>query len=92
MAAYTPSWMMTQGTVFPTNMFTAQGGQASMASGGYPYKGYPPGAYPPPSGPVGYVPPPRMASNPVGVSSNAPNYIGRSSLPYSASGYPTGSY
>lgn len=93
MAAYTPSWLYSQGSMFPSNMFTAQGGQSSMTTGGYPYKGYPPGAYPTPSGAsMGYVPPPRMASNPVGVSSNAPNFIGRSWLPYNANGYPTGSY
>ena len=93
MAAYTPSWLYSQGSMFPSNMFTAQGGQSSMTTGGYPYKGYPPGAYPTPSGAsMGYVPAPRMASNPVGVSSNAPNFIGRSWLPYNANGYPTGSY
>ena len=39
------AWYAQQGALFPTTMFSTNGGQASMASGGYPYKGYPPGPF-----------------------------------------------
>jgi hypothetical protein len=82
--------------LFPTTMFSTNGGQASMASGGYPYKGYPPGAVPPPTSGYSYGAPgygstpygaPRVASGPLGVSSNAPNFLGRNSLPFGTGSY-----
>ena len=95
------AWYAQQGALFPTTMFSTNGGQASMASGGYPYKGYPPGAVPPPTsgysyGAPGYGAPgygstpygaPRVASGPLGVSSNAPNFLGRNSLPFGTGNY-----
>ena len=90
------AWYMRQGALFPTTMFGTTAGQSSMVSGGYPYKGYPPGAVPPaPSGygyPTSSYGAPQMASNPMGVSSNAPNFWGRTTLPFNSNGYPTGSY
>jgi hypothetical protein len=95
------AWYAQQGALFPSTLFSTNGGQASMASGGYPYKGYPPGAVPPPTsgysyGAPGYGSPaygspaygaPRVASAPLGVSSNAPNFVGRNSLPFGTGGY-----
>lgn len=82
------AWYMRQGTLFSSPMFGTTGGQASMASGGYPYKGYPAGAVPQPSyGVPGGYSAPRVASNPLGVSSNAPNYLGRTTLPFSSGGF-----
>lgn len=85
------AWYARQGTLFPTTLFGTTGGQASMVSGGYPYTGYPPGAVPPATSTYGYPSTgygaPRMANNPLGVSSNAPNYLGRTTLPF-----PSGSY
>ncbi|MFY8071695.1 MAG: hypothetical protein ACOVNQ_08425 [Pirellula sp.] len=85
------AWYARQGTLFPTTLFGTTGGQASMVSGGYPYTGYPPGAVPPSTSTYGYPSTgygaPRMANNPLGVSSNAPNYLGRTTLPF-----PSGSY
>ena len=85
------AWYAQQGALFPTTMFSTNGGQASMASGGYPYKGYPPGAVPPPTSGYSYGAPgygaPRVASDPLGVSSNAPNFLGRNSLPFGTGNY-----
>jgi hypothetical protein len=90
------AWYAQQGALFPTTMFSTNGGQASMASGGYPYKGYPPGAVPPPTSGYSYGAPgygstpygaPRVASGPLGVSSNAPNFLGRNSLPFGTGSY-----
>ncbi|MFM8573495.1 MAG: hypothetical protein ACKOAU_18010 [Pirellula sp.] len=85
------AWYARQGTLFPTTMFGTTGGQSSMVSGGYPYTGYPPGAVPPPTSSYGYGAPgysaPRVANNPLGVSSNAPNYWGRNTLPFATGGY-----
>ena len=90
------AWYMRQGALFPTTMFGTTAGQSSMVSGGYPYTGYPPGAVPPAPSSYGYPTSsygaPQVASNPMGVSSNAPNYWGRTTLPYSTNGKPTGSY
>ena len=78
------AWYAWQGALFPTNAFGTTGGQASMVSGGYPYTGYPPGAVPPSPSSYGA---PRVANNPMGVSSNAPNYWGRTTLPFPAGSY-----
>lgn len=88
-----PAWYARQGTLFPTTVFGTTGGQSSLVTGGYPYNGYPPGAVPPPTTPYGYgygspgYSAPRMANNPLGVSSNAPNYWGRTTLPFGTGSY-----
>lgn len=86
-----PAWYARQGTLFPTTLFGTSGGQSSLVSGGYPYTGYPPGAVPPPTTGYGYgttgYSAPRMATNPMGVSSNAPNYWGRNTLPFATGSY-----
>jgi hypothetical protein len=84
--AYAAAWYAQQGALFPTTLFGTTGGQASMASGGYPYKGYPPGAVPPPTSGYSYGAP-SVATAPLGVSSNAPNFLGRNSLPFGTGSY-----
>jgi hypothetical protein len=78
------AWYARQGTLFPTTLFGATGGQSSLVSGGYPYTGYPPGAVPSATSTYGQ---PRLATNPMGVSSNAPNYWGRTTLPFATGSY-----
>ena len=79
------AWYTRQGTLFPTTLFGTTAGQSSLVSGGYPYKGYPPGAVP--SAPTNTYGQPRLATNPMGVSSNAPNYLGRTTLPFATGSY-----
>jgi hypothetical protein len=74
------AWLSTQGSLFSTNMFSQQGGQASVATtGGFPYTGYPPGAVPQPTATTpGYTPQaPQMAGNSNGVYASSPLYWGR---------------
>lgn len=78
------AWYARQGTLFPTTLFGATAGQSSLVSGGYPYTGYPPGAVPSATSTYGQ---PRVATNPMGVSSNAPNYWGRTTLPFATGSY-----
>jgi hypothetical protein len=79
------AWYTRQGTLFPTPLFGTTAGQSSLVSGGYPYKGYPPGAVP--SANTNSYGQPRLATNPMGVSSNAPNYLGRTTLPFATGSY-----